>query len=85
MKYIRNLIKILISGQMVVALIVLSDPAYAQVQEAVKLTLSQAIQNAVNNKPLIKEAEDQVSIASAKADELNSAFLPHAGTHIFHR
>ena len=78
MKYIRNLIKILISGQMVVALIVLSDPAYAQVQEAVKLTLSQAIQNAVNNKPLIKEAEDQVSIASAKADELNSAFLPHA-------
>lgn len=75
MKYIRNIIKILITGM---ALIVQSNPACAQAEEPVKLTLSQAIQYAINNEPLIKEAQDQVSIAAAKADEMNSAFLPHA-------
>ena len=78
MKYIRNLIKTLISGLAMMMLTVLSSPAYAQAQEPVKLTLSQAIQCAVNNEPLIQEAQDQVSIATAKADELKSAFLPQA-------
>ena len=78
MKYIRKIIKILISGLAMMALIVQSNPTYAQAEEPMKLTLSQAIQYAINNEPLIKEAQDQVSIAAAKADELNSAFLPHA-------
>ncbi len=78
MKSLRNIIKILISELAMMVLIVLSNPSCAQAEEPVKLTLSQAIQNAVNNKPLIKEAQDQVSIAAAKADELKSAFLPHA-------
>ena len=82
MKYIRDIIKISISGLAMMALIILSNSAYAQVQEPVKLTLSQAIQNAVNNEPLIKEAEDQVSIAAAKSDELKSAFLPHAAVSL---
>ena len=79
MKYNHNIIKILISG---IVLTVLSDPVFAQVQEPVRLTLSQAIQNAVNNEPLITEAQDQVSIASAKADELKSAFLPYAAVSL---
>ena len=78
MKYIRNIIKFLISGLAIIALVALSNPVCAQSQEPVKLTLSQAIHYAVNNEPLIKEAQDQVSIAKAKADELHSAFLPHA-------
>lgn len=78
MKCIHNIIKISISGLVLIALAVLSNPAYAQTQEPMKLTLSQAIGYAVNNEPLIKEAQDQVSIATAKANELNSAFLPNA-------
>ncbi len=78
MKYSRFSIKIILSGLAMNALIALSNPSSAQAQGPLKLTLSQAIQYAVNNKPLIKEAEDQVSVAWAKADELNSAFLPHA-------
>ncbi len=61
-----------------VFMISLSFPAKSQDQEPARLKLSDAIQYAVNNKPLIKEAEDQVSIASSKADELKSSFLPHA-------
>jgi outer membrane protein len=82
MKYMSNIIKILISGLAMIALVVLLNPIYAQAQEPVSLTLSQAIQNAVNNKPLINEAQDQVSIASAKADELKSAFLPYAAVSL---
>jgi outer membrane protein TolC len=78
MKYMRDITKISISGLAMIALFILSDTTYAQAQQPVKLTLSEAIHNAINNEPLIKEAEDQVSIAAAKADELNSAFLPHA-------
>jgi outer membrane protein len=78
MKYLRNIIKILISELAMIVLVMVSNPSYAQAKEPVKLTLSQTIQYAVNNKPLIKEAQDQVSIATAKADELKSAFLPHA-------
>ena len=78
MKYMRDITKISISGLAMIALFILSDTTYAQTQQPVKLTLSEAIHNAINNEPLIKEAEDQVSIAAAKADELNSAFLPHA-------
>lgn len=82
MKYIHTIIRISISGLTMIALLVLSNPAYAQAQEPMKLTLSQAIHYAVNNKPLIKEAQDQVSIATAKANELNSAFLPHAAINL---
>ena len=78
MKYLRYIINIVIPGLGLMALIVLSNPVNARAQDPEKLTLSQAIQNAVNNAPLIKEAQDQVSIASAKADEMESAFLPHA-------
>lgn len=78
MKYISNIIKILISELAMMALILLSNPTCTLAQEPVKLTLSQAIQYAVNNEPLIKEAQDQVSIATAKSDELKSAFLPYA-------
>ena len=78
MKHIGNIIKTSISGLAMMALVILSNPVCAQVQEPVKLTLSQAIQNAVNNEPLINEAQDQVFIAAAKTDELNSAFLPQA-------
>ena len=78
MKCIHNITQISISGLVMMALMVLSNPVYAQAQKPMKLTLSQAIHYAVNNKPLIKEAQDQVSIATAKANEVNSAFLPHA-------
>jgi len=78
MKYPRKIINIIIPGLAMTAMTVLSNPVNALAQDPEKLTLSQAIQNAVNNTPLIIEAQDQVSIASAKADELESAFLPHA-------
>jgi outer membrane protein TolC len=82
MKYIRKIIKISVTGIALLALIVTSDPVFAQAQEPVKLTLYQAIHYAVNNEPLIKEAQDQVAIAKAKADELNSSFLPHAAVSL---
>lgn len=82
MKYIHNIIRTSIFGLALLALMVLSKPVYAQAREPVKLTLSQAIHYAVNNEPLIKEAQDQVSIAKAKADELHSAFLPHAAVNL---
>jgi len=82
MKCLRNIIKILISELAILALIGQSNRIWAQVQEPVKLTLSQAIQNVVNNKPLINEAQDQVSIAASKADELKSSFLPYAAVSL---
>ncbi len=82
MKYINNIIRISISGLAMIALTVLSNPVYAQTHGPAQLTLSQAIHFAVNNEPLIKEAQDQVSIAKAKADELHSAFLPHAAVNL---
>jgi outer membrane protein len=75
MKYIHSITKILLSGMLITAI---SFQAYSQMQDSLKIKLSQAIQYAVNNKPLIQEAQDQVSIATAKADELKSSFLPHA-------
>jgi outer membrane protein len=82
MKFFRNVIKIFISGLAIIAMALMSDQVYAQVPEPVKLTLSQAIQYSVNNKLLINEAQDQVSIAAAKADELKSAFLPYAAVSL---
>jgi len=79
MKYIHNITKLFLSGMLMIAL---SVPAYSQAQEPLKIKLSQAIQYAVNNKPLIQEAQDQVSIAAAKADELKSSFLPHAAVSL---
>jgi outer membrane protein len=78
MKYIRKIINILIPGLAMMVMMMFLNPLNARAQDPEKLTLSQAIQNAVNNTPLIIEAQDQVSIASAKADEMESAFLPHA-------
>ena len=82
MTYIHNNIRIFFSGLAVITMLVQSIPAYSQSQPPVKLTLSQAIQNAVNNKPLINEAQDQVSIATAKADELKSSFLPQVAVSL---
>ncbi|MBK5246679.1 MAG: TolC family protein [Peptostreptococcaceae bacterium] len=82
MKYIHNIIKIFISGMTLVALAVLSNPVSAQTAQPLKLSLSQAIHFAINNEPLIKEAEDQVAIAKSKADEMNSSFLPHAAVSL---
>ncbi len=80
MKYIQNIIKISFSGLIWMVFMVLSNPV--QAQQPMKLTLSQAINYAVNNEPLIKEAQDQVAIAKAKADELKSSFLPHANASL---
>lgn len=46
------------------------------------LSLSKAIELAVNNQPLIKEAEDRVSIAKAKTDELQSSFYPQVNAQL---
>ncbi|MBE0649757.1 MAG: TolC family protein [Bacteroidales bacterium] len=82
MKYIHKIIKISVFGLATIAFMALSNPLVAQTQEPMKLTLSQAIHYAVNNEPLIKEAQDQVAIAKAKADEMNSSFLPHAAVSL---
>ena len=82
MKYIHNIIKTFISGITLMALVALSNPVYAQTAKPVNLSLSQAIQLATNNEPLIKEAQDQVAIAKSRADELNSSFLPHAAASL---
>ncbi len=82
MTYIHNNIRIFFSGLAMMAMLVQSMPAYSQSRAPVKLKLSQAIQYAVNNKPLINEANDQVSIATAKADELKSSFLPQVAVSL---
>ncbi len=82
MTYFQNIIRNFFSGLAFMAMLVQSMPAYSQSMEPVKLKLSQAIQYAVNNKPLIDEAQDQVSIASAKADELKSSFLPQVAVSL---
>lgn len=78
MKCIHNIIKIFISGLAMMALVMLSNPVFAQTEQPMQLSLSQAIHFAINNEPLIKEAQDQVAIAKSRADEMNSSFLPHA-------
>jgi len=46
------------------------------------LSLVTAIQYAVDNHPLIKEAEDRVSIAKAKTQEQQSSFYPQANVNL---
>ncbi len=82
MKCIHNIIKIFISGLALMALVMVSNPVCAQTAPPLKLSLSQAIHFAINNEPLIKEAQDQVAIAKSRADEMNSSFLPHAAVNL---
>lgn len=78
-----QLIKNISAGSMLIISLIFSTKAVAQKgQPATDLTLNRAIEMAVNNHPLIKEAEDRVSISKAKTDELQSSFYPQADVQL---
>ena len=54
----------------------------AQVGAVDTISLSQAIEKAVQNHPLIKEAEDQLAVAHSKLLEQKSAFYPKAAVEL---
>ncbi len=64
-----------------VLLITMSGKINAQ-NNTETITLQQAIEKAVSNNPLIKEARSQVAIAKAKTNEQNSSFYPDAAVNI---
>lgn len=84
MKTINSIrIRNLVGGTILTLITGFSNSAVAQNgQPAKSLTLNEAIEMAVNNHPLIKEAEDRVSLSKAKTDELQSAFYPQASAQL---
>jgi len=73
----HKIIKNVAAGILLFAVVTFNNNTTAQNNLAGEgLSLNQAIEMAVNNHPLIKVAEDLVSLQKSKTNELQSSFYP---------